>query len=67
MRVLLVAGLLATAASCGPDAGGDGCKDKLLPGDVVITEVFADAKAPPGGSGTDEGKEWFEIDRKSVV
>jgi hypothetical protein len=61
MRALVVAGLLATTASCGPDSAGDGCKDKLLPGDVVITEVFADAKAPPGGSGTDEGKEWFEI------
>ncbi len=61
MRALLAAGLLATTAACGPDASGDGCKDKLLPGDLVITEVFADAKAPPGGSGTDEGKEWFEI------
>lgn len=63
MRLSLLFGLagLATTAACGPDAGGDGCKDKLLPGDLVITEVFADAKAPPGGSGTDEGKEWFEI------
>ena len=60
MRVVLFAGLFAVA-SCGPSASGDGCKDKLLPGDIVITEVFADAKAPPGGSGTDEGKEWFEI------
>lgn len=59
--LLGLAGLAATTAACGPDAGGDGCKDKLLPGDIVITEVFADAKAPPGGSGTDEGKEWFEI------
>ncbi|MBA3460453.1 MAG: lamin tail domain-containing protein [Deltaproteobacteria bacterium] len=60
MRVVLFAGLFAVS-SCGPSASGDGCKDKLLPGDIVITEVFADAKAPPGGSGTDEGKEWFEI------
>ncbi len=27
----------------------------------MITEVFADFKAPTGGSGADEGKEWFEI------
>ncbi|MBL9018540.1 MAG: lamin tail domain-containing protein, partial [Myxococcales bacterium] len=61
MRRLLLAPILLAAASCGPDSASDGCKDKLLPGDLVITEVFADAKAPPGGSGTDEGKEWFEI------
>lgn len=66
MRALALAGsataLLVTASiGCGPSASSSGCKDKLLPGDLVITEVFADAKAPPGGSGTDEGKEWFEI------
>ncbi len=64
MRGLVLVGgataLLVTSA-CGPSASGDGCKDKLIAGDLVITEVFADAKAPPGGSGTDEGKEWFEI------
>ncbi len=64
MRRFVLAGaataLLVTAA-CGPPASGSGCKDKLIAGDLVITEVFADAKAPPGGSGTDEGKEWFEI------
>jgi hypothetical protein len=61
MRAVLVAAAGLAVTACGPSASGDGCKDKLLPGDVVITEVFADAKAPPGGSGTDEGKEWFEI------
>lgn len=35
--------------------------DELVAGDLVITEVFANYKAPPGGAGTDEGKEWFEI------
>ncbi|MEO8698866.1 MAG: lamin tail domain-containing protein [Kofleriaceae bacterium] len=31
-------------------------------GDLVLTEVFADFKAPAGGtSGADEGKEWIEI------
>ncbi len=64
MRRLVLAGgataLLVTAA-CGPSASGDGCKDNLISGDLVVTEVFADAKAPPGGSGTDEGKEWFEV------
>jgi hypothetical protein len=33
----------------------------LVAGDLVITEVFADYAAPTGGTGTDEGKEWFEI------
>lgn len=65
MRALVVAG--ATAASswlglgCGPSSQAGDCTDTLLAGDLVITEVFADAKAPPGGSGTDEGKEWFEV------
>jgi hypothetical protein len=50
-------------AGCGPStrpAPGT-CKAGLLPGDLVITEVFADVKAPSGGTGTDTGKEWFEI------
>jgi len=63
MRLVAIAGaataLLATA--CGPDSSSSGCKDDLLSGDLVITEVFADYKAPPGGAGADEGKEWFEI------
>lgn len=64
MRLAVIAGaaslaLLATA--CGPDSSSGGCKDDLLAGDLVITEVFADFKAPPGGAGADEGKEWFEI------
>ncbi len=49
--------LLATAA-CGPANGDDTtpqCNANLLPGDLVITEVFPDA------DGADEGKEWFEI------
>ncbi|MFN0253099.1 MAG: lamin tail domain-containing protein [Kofleriaceae bacterium] len=48
-------------AACGPDSSSGDCSDTLLAGDLVVTEVFADAKAPPGGSGTDDGKEWFEI------
>src|SRR5262245_38331065 len=63
MRALLaLAGVTGLATSCGPsfpDAGG--CKVKLLPGDLVITEVFADFKAMAGSAGTDTGKEWFEI------
>jgi hypothetical protein len=46
---------------CGPSTPAAGCKVKLLPGDLVITEVFADFKAAPGGNGADTGKEWFEI------
>jgi hypothetical protein len=51
----------AALASCGPSTPAAGCKVKLLPGDLVITEVFADFKAAPGGAGGDAGKEWFEI------
>ena len=48
-------------AACGPDDTSGPCKDSLLAGDLVITEVFADYAAPTGGTGTDDGKEWFEI------
>lgn len=60
-RAICVAG--AALAACGPskDDGGGGCKTALLPGDLVISEVFADYKAPSGGTGADTGKEWFEI------
>jgi hypothetical protein len=53
--------VLLPLAACGPDSPSGACKDSLLPGDLVITEVFADYAAPTGGTGTDEGKEWFEI------
>ena len=61
MRALLaLAGATAVATACGPTTPS-GCKVALLPGDLVITEVFADSKATPGGDGADTGKEWFEI------
>ncbi|HUS33498.1 MAG TPA: hypothetical protein VMZ53_33580 [Kofleriaceae bacterium] len=53
--------LAAVATGCGPDTTTGACKDNLLPGDLVITEVFADFAAPAGGTGTDDGKEWFEV------
>lgn len=55
--------LLVLLAACGPGGGsGSGdCKDKIESGDLVITEVFADYKTPTGGTGADEGKEWFEV------
>ncbi|MCB9561164.1 MAG: lamin tail domain-containing protein [Kofleriaceae bacterium] len=65
LRDTLVAALIAVApvaAGCGP--GGDdtsaACAN-ILPGDVVVSEIFADYAAPPGGSGADDGKEWFEL------
>lgn len=61
MRSLVTIGAAAALAACGPGSNAGDCDDSLLAGDLVITEVFADAKAPPGGSGTDEGKEWFEV------
>jgi len=63
MRALLaLASAAALVTACGPQLpSSNGCKVKLLPGDLVITEVFADFKAVEGGAGTDMGKEWFEI------
>lgn len=58
MRFACLALLLA---ACGPDDTSGPCKDNLVAGDLVITEVFADYAAPTGGTGTDDGKEWFEI------
>jgi hypothetical protein len=58
-RTWLVA--LAPLVACGPDDTSSACKDTLLAGDLVVTEVFADFAAPSGGTGTDDGKEWFEI------
>ncbi len=61
LACLAAACAIALAAGCGPSIpAADGCKVKLLPGDLVITEVFADFKAV-AGTGTDTGKEWFEI------
>ena len=59
-NVLLVL-VVAALAACGPTDPEGTCKDTLLAGDLVITEVFADYKAAAGGTGTDDGKEWFEI------
>ncbi|HEX8109137.1 MAG TPA: lamin tail domain-containing protein, partial [Kofleriaceae bacterium] len=58
--------IAATLAACGPTPpAGTGCRAALLPGDLVITEVFADyqasGQASGGATGTDTGKEWFEI------
>ena len=54
--------LALAAAACGPAGPTSGaCADAILPGDLVITEIFADAAAPPGSSGTDDGQEWFEV------
>jgi hypothetical protein len=53
--------VLAPLVACGPDDTSSACKDNLLAGDLVVTEVFADFAPPTGGTGTDDGKEWFEI------
>jgi hypothetical protein len=55
----IVAGATALAG-CGPTTPAAGCKAELLPGDLVITEVFADFNSASGGDG-DAGHEWFEI------
>jgi hypothetical protein len=61
LRAGIVAGAIALAA-CGPSLpGSGGCELPLLPGDLVIAEVFADFKAAAGSAGVDTGKEWFEI------
>lgn len=53
----LVLVLAASAVACGGggEVRGTDCANNLLPGDLVITEVFANP------AGTDDGKEWFEI------
>jgi hypothetical protein len=51
----------AGAAACGPANKEGTCKDTLVAGDLVITEVFADYQGAAGGTGADEGKEWIEI------
>ncbi|MBA3454227.1 MAG: lamin tail domain-containing protein, partial [Deltaproteobacteria bacterium] len=64
MRILALVVALVLVA-CGDDGASGTCDDRLLAGDLVITEVFADFAAAPGGSGTDEGNEWFEIHNTS--
>lgn len=63
----LLVPLAGLAAACGPDddgGGGGACAD-IVVGELVITEVFADYAAPPGGSGADDGQEWFEVQNVS--
>ena len=48
---------LCALCACGPIAQSPpACVSALSPGDLVITEVFADS-----ADGADTGKEWFEI------
>jgi hypothetical protein len=61
VKLVAALGSAAILAGCGGGGASDGCEDLLLAGDLVITEVFADADAPSGGSGVDEGREWFEV------
>ncbi len=60
MKRFLAIALLAAACGGGGGTTND-CKAALLPGDLVITEIFADYAAPSGTSGSDTGKEWFEL------
>jgi hypothetical protein len=53
--------LATSVVACGPGGGGGDQCTGILAGELVITEIFADAAAPPGGSGADDGREWFEI------
>ena len=65
MRILALL-VVAVLVACGDDGGASGtCDDRLIAGDLVITEVFADFAAAPGGSGMDEGNEWFEVHNTS--
>jgi hypothetical protein len=59
--VPFVLGLIVLGA-CGPGGDdGDGACADIVVGELVITEVFGDHAPSAGGSGADEGKEWFEI------
>jgi hypothetical protein len=63
--LLALVWMAVAVAACGPSmASSDECRAALLPGDLVITEVFADHKAEGAAgvdTGVDTGKEWFEI------
>jgi hypothetical protein len=50
--------IAATLAACGPTPpDATGCRAHLLPGDLVITEVFADVQASGQATGgNDAGK-----------
>lgn len=63
MRAVIHVAVIAAAgaAACGPANHEGDCKDELIAGDLVITEVFADYRAAGGGTGADEGKEWIEL------
>lgn len=52
--------LASLTTGCGKAAPG-ACEANLMVGDLVITEVMADADAPSGQSTADEGREWIEI------
>ena len=69
-----VSAVVVCIAACGPSSASTACKASLLPGDLVITEVFADFQAQAGGGvpglerasgrwrvANDGGREWFEI------
>jgi hypothetical protein len=48
--------------ACGPGGGdtpGECVDDLIISGDLVITEVFADADGPT--TTADDGREWFEV------
>src|SRR4051812_48782592 len=53
--------LALVLAACGPGGGSGGKCQDILPGDLVISEIFADYDATAGGSSADAGKEWFEV------
>jgi hypothetical protein len=61
MKSLGYISMLCVVAACGPTAPNLDCKDDILPGDLVVTEVFSDYAPPAGTGGGDTGKEWFEI------
>src|SRR5207237_667576 len=61
MRSVLVASIvLAVFSACGPSAAVPRCEAKLHPGNLVITEVFADYRASRAGTSS-TGFEWFEL------
>lgn len=55
LTAFLGAFALVLAGCSDDDTGPNDCAARLLPGDLVITEIMANPK------GADDGKEWFEI------
>jgi hypothetical protein len=52
---------LIALAACACSPPSPHCRDRIAPGELVVSELFADYKPPPGAGGGDVGHQWFEL------